>query len=253
MDNRRHAKFYLGQRDDQKQGLDSAAPDFNADLHQQNDYPPGIDDGLHVVQDHGPENIIYLQKRDQALVDESLKSQALPPPEKRIYGLRRATFIFTCILALIFILYICIVGVFGSLITNQAAKISDLRKQTLDRPSDSTNLPQTTLTAPLATATWVKVADWEFIGCWEDDSSRVFGDSDKEDTALTNRACANFCDSFEYFGTEFGAQCYCSKTPPKTVAPPWNCNSHCGGADLTSEICGGFFFLSAWRRNNGTR
>ncbi|KAH7124785.1 hypothetical protein EDB81DRAFT_811802 [Dactylonectria macrodidyma] len=25
--------------------------------------------------------------------------------------------------------------------------------------------------------------------------------------------------------------------------------SHCGGAVITSEICGGFFFLSAWRRN----
>ncbi|KAH7144266.1 hypothetical protein B0J13DRAFT_41692 [Dactylonectria estremocensis] len=253
MDSRRHAKFYLGQWEHQKQGRDSTAPEFNANLHRQNNYPPDIDDGLHVVQDLAPENVAYLQKHEQALVDEGLKPQGLAPAERRIYGLRRATFILTCAFALILVLYICIVGVFGSLITNQSAEIDHLREEAFERPSASTNLPQTTLTAPLATVTWVKVADWEFIGCWEDDSSRVFGDSDKEDTALTNRACANFCDDFEYFGTEFGTQCYCSKTPPKTVAPPWNCNSHCGGSDLTSEICGGFFFLSAWRRNNGTR
>lgn len=89
--------------------------------------------------------------------------------------------------------------------------------------------------------------DWEYIGCYEDTSNRVFPDKFTQIDDQTNRLCAGVCSGYEYFGTEFGDQCYCSRTPPTTAAPAWNCDMHCTGAQ-TSEICGGFFFLSAWKK-----
>ncbi|KAK7456790.1 hypothetical protein Landi51_02066 [Colletotrichum acutatum] len=63
-----------------------------------------------------------------------------------------------------------------------------------------------TTAAPAATTTWVEVVDWEYIGCYEDASNRVFPDKYTDIEDQTNRLRAGVCSGYEYFGTEFGDQ-----------------------------------------------
>jgi hypothetical protein len=69
---------------------------------------------------------------------------------------------------------------------------------------------------------------------------------------MTNKVCSTFCADFDYFGTEFIDQCYCGNDPRLEPANVWDCNEHCKGNKDTPETCGGFFFLSVWKKNNDT-
>ncbi|KXH39627.1 hypothetical protein CSIM01_06682 [Colletotrichum simmondsii] len=126
-------------------------------------------------------------------------------------------------------------------------RCGDLKNVAATKTTDPDTNGTSTTTAPATTTTWVQVVDWEYIGCYEDSSNRVFPDKYTQIDDQTNRLCAGVCSGYEYFGTEFRDQCYCSRTPPMTAAPAWNCNMHCNGSQ-TSEICGGFFLLSAWKK-----
>ena len=88
------------------------------------------------------------------------------------------------------------------------------------------------------------------MGCYTDNVNRVMPDAMQTTEALLNTGCASFCRGYQYFGTEFGDQCYCANAPSLQPAPAWNCINHCNGATSTSEVCGGFFYLSVWKRNS---
>lgn len=53
---------------------------------------------------------------------------------------------------------------------------------------------------------------------------------------MTNELCSTFCTAYDYpySGTEYGSQCYCSKTAPWSA--PVGCSMACAGN--SSEICG---------------
>ncbi|KAF6816403.1 wsc domain containing protein [Colletotrichum sojae] len=168
------------------------------------------------------------------------------PAERRICGLGRAVFVLWCLLAVLVALLVVVAGVFGSMLARQSAEILDLKSAAPTRTSDPDTNGTVTGSAAAATTTRVQVSDWEFIGCWVD-GERVFADKYQQIDHMTNKACASTCGGLRYFGSQFGDQCYCSNTPPEAPAPAWNCDMHCAGAP-NSEICGGYYFLSAWRR-----
>ncbi|OLN97967.1 WSC domain-containing protein-like protein 2 [Colletotrichum chlorophyti] len=211
-----------------------------------------VENGLHPVPKSSekmvdsPQHTQYGQYKEVSDASGATHGYEKAKSKRKICGVDRALFILWCILGFLLAVVVVVGGVFGSMLARQGAEILDLK--TTAATNDSSNVTVTpTSAAPAATTTWVEVLDWEYVGCFEDKSERVFPDKSTVINSLTNRLCAGACEGFEYFGTEHGDQCYCSKTAPVTAAPAWNCNMHCNGAS-TSEICGGYFFLSAWKK-----
>ncbi|KAI0911180.1 heme peroxidase [Ustulina deusta] len=63
---------------------------------------------------------------------------------------------------------------------------------------------------------------------------------------MTLGACATFCEGFTYFGTEYGAECYCGDEfgEGSVVAPSGECSMACNG-DAT-QLCGAGNRLSVY-------
>lgn len=54
------------------------------------------------------------------------------------------------------------------------------------------------------------VAAYTFVGCWsEGQGARALEQKATITAAMTNEACAAFCQDYKYFGTEYGTECYC--------------------------------------------
>ncbi|KPI42280.1 putative fungistatic metabolite [Cyphellophora attinorum] len=64
----------------------------------------------------------------------------------------------------------------------------------------------------------------------------------------TTESCAAFCSTYEFFGTEYGAECYCGGSLTyNTTLSESSCNMACSGN--SAEKCGGPGALSLYRNN----
>lgn len=55
------------------------------------------------------------------------------------------------------------------------------------------------------------IGDWEFQGCYtEATDKRALSSSTYAKDDMTLDSCAEFCDGFKYFGTEYGRECMCN-------------------------------------------
>lgn len=110
----------------------------------------------------------------------------------------------------------------------------------------TTTLPTTTTTAT-ATATPTQtlgvkpvVGDYTFQGCYtEATDSRALSDASFYDyEAMTLEECATDCAAYDYFGVEYGGECYCGNTinNGSVVAALTDCNFVCPGDPY--EYCG---------------
>ncbi|KAK1725001.1 uncharacterized protein BDZ83DRAFT_778088 [Colletotrichum acutatum] len=126
--------------------------------------------------------------------------------KNRICGISLAMFILWCILGFLLALLAIVAGVFGSMLARQSSEISNLKNVVATKTTGPDANATATTAAPAATTTWVEVVDWEYIGCYEDASNRVFPDKYTDIEDQTNRLRAGVCSGYEYFGTEFGDQ-----------------------------------------------
>lgn len=93
------------------------------------------------------------------------------------------------------------------------------------------------------------VLGWEYAGCHSDSvSNRVLNDAKLFQDNMTPQVCANFCKGYQYFGTEFGSQCYCGNqfTNPTSSICEDDCGFLCPGSIV--ELCGGAGALSLYRK-----
>ncbi|KAJ1184486.1 hypothetical protein NDU88_001292 [Pleurodeles waltl] len=88
-----------------------------------------------------------------------------------------------------------------------------------------------------------------YIGCFSDDvgertlKAAVFYDLWKMTVSHCQDACAE--RSYMYAGLEFGSECYCGNTLPRTRAKEEECNNECKGEK--SSLCGGVNRLAVFR------
>lgn len=76
-------------------------------------------------------------------------------------------------------------------------------------------------------------------GCYIDlgGNSRLLNDNKYVDSSMTVESCAAFCSRYQYFGVEYGDECYCSNTNQGApTAPDSDCSSPCAGN--SAETCG---------------
>lgn len=84
-----------------------------------------------------------------------------------------------------------------------------------------------------------------YLGCYEDDGARVLPERAFSAADMTAAKCADHCAGFKYFGTEYGAECYCGNSlPPNKAATEDDCKKPCEGNAL--EFCGGGMRLSVY-------
>ena len=93
------------------------------------------------------------------------------------------------------------------------------------------------------------VGDFILVGCQtEGTSTRALSASSLAQDDMTNEMCADHCKGYEYFGTEYGRECYCGNAidASSVVAPSKECKMLCAGS--ASEYCGGSSRLSVYKK-----
>ncbi|KAK4103952.1 heme peroxidase [Parathielavia hyrcaniae] len=106
-------------------------------------------------------------------------------------------------------------------------------------PSSSTSVPVTTTSSVPTPSVKPVVGGYVFVSCWtEGTGMRALGGAAYAYDEMTLESCMGNCTGFDYWGTEYGRECYCgnSLAASSTEAPIEECNMVCGG-DPT-EFCG---------------
>ncbi|EME89605.1 uncharacterized protein MYCFIDRAFT_128488, partial [Pseudocercospora fijiensis CIRAD86] len=84
------------------------------------------------------------------------------------------------------------------------------------------------------------VGDFYYVSCYTEPSNgaRALAGKGTSSNSMTLETCANFCSSYQYFGTEYGSECYCgnSFSAGANRTSDSDCNMLCSGA--TNEFCG---------------
>ncbi|KAL2023889.1 hypothetical protein VTK56DRAFT_666 [Thermocarpiscus australiensis] len=91
------------------------------------------------------------------------------------------------------------------------------------------------------------VGTWTFHKCvTEATGVRALSATSLASDTLTLEDCADFCAGYQYFGAEFGRECYCGNSfnEGSVEAPAAECSMPCAGNDL--EICGAGNRLSVY-------
>jgi len=99
-------------------------------------------------------------------------------------------------------------------------------------------------------ATVRSIANYKYTGCYtEATNGRALSDKGVATGDMTIENCAGNCTGFNYWGVEYGSECYCGNTlgAGSVKAPDTDCSMTCAGN--SSEICGNGNRLSFYTLN----
>jgi len=125
----------------------------------------------------------------------------------------------------------------SSVITSSAAPTTSSSTQT----SSSTLITGSTssVTAFPTPAKKLAVGGYAFAGCWtEGIRTRALGGAGFAYEGMTLETCMSNCTRFDYWGAEYGRECYCANSLHSSshAAPEADCNMLCSGDQ--AEYCG---------------
>ncbi|KAJ0296557.1 hypothetical protein COL516b_011586 [Colletotrichum fioriniae] len=88
------------------------------------------------------------------------------------------------------------------------------------------------------------LVDHVYLGCFIDNGDRVLPNKPFASDTMTAAFCAQHCQGYTYFGTQWSRECYCGNVAPLSTAPESECSFPCSGSD--AELCGGGMRLSVY-------
>jgi hypothetical protein len=94
------------------------------------------------------------------------------------------------------------------------------------------------------------LSGYEYLGCIADSrDDRVLPDKTSVLTNMTYASCADFCTGYQYFGVEFGTECFCGNgfDNSTTRQPEIECDMACTGN--ASSTCGAPYRISVFKSN----
>ena len=111
--------------------------------------------------------------------------------------------------------------------------------ETVETTPTPVDTPMPTTPAPVVPVDPIEVDGHVYLGCYVDSEGdrTLTGKFVKGVQALTTEYCADFCSGFDYFGTEYGQECYCGLATDTFNVMSMACTKTCKGDD--DQICGG--------------
>ncbi|KAK0372178.1 hypothetical protein CLIM01_10465 [Colletotrichum limetticola] len=88
------------------------------------------------------------------------------------------------------------------------------------------------------------LVDHVYLGCFIDNGDRVLPNKPFASDTMTAAFCAQHCQGYTYFGTQWSRECYCGNVAPQSAAPKSECSFTCSGSD--AELCGAGMRLSVY-------
>ncbi|KAI3536302.1 hypothetical protein CSPX01_10931 [Colletotrichum filicis] len=88
------------------------------------------------------------------------------------------------------------------------------------------------------------LVDHVYLGCFIDNGDRVLPNKPFASDTMTAAFCAQHCQGYTYFGTQWSRECYCGNVAPQSAAPESECSFTCSGSD--AELCGAGMRLSVY-------
>ncbi|VBB73184.1 Putative protein of unknown function [Podospora comata] len=83
----------------------------------------------------------------------------------------------------------------------------------------------------------LSVPGFNYQACWTDQvGDRSLRDIVERSDNMTVETCAAICEDFNFFGVEFGRECFCGNTLYGEVAPAGDCTFRCAGD--STQLCG---------------
>jgi hypothetical protein len=83
------------------------------------------------------------------------------------------------------------------------------------------------------------------LGCFVDTADRILPNSIISTDDMTAAKCAVNCAGYEYFGTQWGRECYCGSVAPTVSASSSECSMPCAGDG--NELCGAGMRLNVYK------
>ncbi|KAF2459249.1 hypothetical protein BDY21DRAFT_204088 [Lineolata rhizophorae] len=123
----------------------------------------------------------------------------------------------------------------------------------IDGFKDASTLPTacSTLSSDPPTST-PQPSGYSFNGCYTDSNTaqRALSGATHVDDAMDTALCADLCDGFKLFGTEYGVECYCGNEldEDSSLAALSDCSMACGGN--AEEMCGAGYRLSVYENSD---
>ncbi|OAP63261.1 hypothetical protein AYL99_02488 [Fonsecaea erecta] len=96
------------------------------------------------------------------------------------------------------------------------------------------------------------IGNFTYQSCYTEIPGRALGAFALADNSITLQTCASNCTQYQYFGVEYGRECYCGNTLGSGSAPATDgrCNMACSGN--SSFTCGGPNGLTLYQNLNWT-
>ncbi|KAK3335420.1 WSC domain-containing protein [Cercophora scortea] len=143
----------------------------------------------------------------------------------------------------------------GTSITISTASTSSSSTSTSSTGTSTSTSSATTTTSsasPLNPNQPATVSDkWNYIGCHLDNVNNVrsLNSANMAADTVTLESCAAFCSTYNFFGTEYGRECYCGYTLNTTAlkATESSCSTACKGN--TAQLCGAGSRLSVFQNS----
>lgn len=101
---------------------------------------------------------------------------------------------------------------------------------------------------PTGPAVVQSVGAFSHIGCYNEIGGRALTAKSFATDLMTVESCATFCETYTFFGVEYGRECYCGNTIPatSTAQDPTTCKMLCKGNSL--QYCGGGSRLNMYEK-----
>ena len=123
---------------------------------------------------------------------------------------------------------------------------------TFPNPTPSNRGDNNNPTTPPGPTIPVNIGNFTYQSCYTEITGRALSGFALADNSITLQTCASNCTQYQYFGVEYGRECYCSNTLGSGSAPATDgrCNMACSGN--SSFTCGGPNGLTLYQNLNWT-
>jgi hypothetical protein len=136
--------------------------------------------------------------------------------------------------------------------TTSSSSVVSTSSTTTTPSSSSSSSSSTTSSVPTPTPSGPSLAGYTYSGCYVDSvASRLLSGKSSSSSSQTYANCASYCDGYQYFGVEYGGECYCADKFSSSATVEQRADSECGMActGAPTAKCGDASRITVFKSN----